>query len=435
MTKHARVILLRGGGTAVHGPVPGAVQIEHSVGKGGVNRRDDARALQIALNAVPESLGGAGESLAVDGLVGPLTIHAIGAFQERWLEVRDARCDPDGPTLALLNAMAGVGDALPPGTAAAAARTPIIAAKPAKHHSPSPAELARIQAAELRQFVVEHHHTSIVLRWLFTALRVNDAAERHVRRLRGLAHGATLPASALGDEERCSFLLVAKTFKLHEHAVAAAEAGIRRVDSILRQSMLLINRHIPRPPVVSPAPETKGPLFVSLFGLPPHVPAALGYTVEGGLHLAPGPSGFFNRFVVPGRVVAERNERIYLPPAFDDINPDLQRLTMIHELAHNVGGSPGQRSGVDEIGTVDRPVKWKGLSSFQRLHTADSFGFFATECNIGTERAVTQSQSTMDAIGEWPKVTASFAAPDPVIALPPSSNPEAAKFNFPAGFT
>src|SRR5262245_13046228 len=101
---------LRGNGQPLQGPLPGAVVIGHPVGRGGANRASDARALQIALNAVPAGLGGAGESLALDGLVGPLTIGAIAAFQEQWMTVKDARCDPGGPTLALLNAMAGVGD-------------------------------------------------------------------------------------------------------------------------------------------------------------------------------------------------------------------------------------------------------------------------------------------------------------------------------------
>jgi hypothetical protein len=419
--------------------VPGAAFISASVGQGGANRRDDTMAVQTALNAVPALLGGAGESLAVDGLVGPLTIGAIKTFQLRWLTILDGRCDPTGPTLGLLNAMAGVGDALPPGASGAAAvnGTPdtVVVAKPTRRRQPSAAELARIRAAEERQFIVEKHHMNIIFRWLIVALRVNDAAQRHVSRLKALGQGGTLPTAALADVDRLSFLLVAKTFKLHERAPAVADAGVKRVDSILRQSMLLVLRHLPpRPPLVGPPPDARSPLFVSLFGTPPHEPPSLGYTIEGGLHLRPGPSGFFNRFIRPGVVVAERNERIYLPPDFDTANNDLQRLTLIHELSHNVGPTPGH-GGVDEIATVDRPARWKALTSFQRLHTADSYGFFPTECNIGTEHAVERSLSTLDAIGEFPKVTSLFPAPDPVIAMPPPGSPQAARFQFPGGFS
>jgi hypothetical protein len=48
---------------------------------------------------------------------------------------------------------------------------------------------------------------------------------------------------------------------------------------------------------------------------------------------------------------------------------------------------------------------------------------------------VTQSGSTLDAIGEFPKVTSSFFGTDPVITLPPPGDPKAAQFNFPGGFT
>ncbi len=130
------------------------------------------------------------------------------------------------------------------------------------------------------------------------------------------------------------------------------------------------------------------PLFVSLFGPPRnHSPTSLGYATEGGLHLKPGPGGHFNPFIVPGQVVQEHPERIHLPPHFDTANSDPQRITLIHELAHYVGSPGGHRDAVSEIATVDEPEKWKQLTSHQRLHAADGFGFLATECGIGTERA------------------------------------------------
>jgi hypothetical protein len=198
--------------------------------------------------------------------------------------------------------------------------------------------------------------------------------------------------------------------------------------------MLLISRRVQRPPVVSPPPPAEAPLFVSIFGLPPQLQnrLILGYTIRGGLHLSPGPSAFFNEFVVPGQVVQERVERIYLTPFFDFANSDFQRLVMIHELAHNVG--PPGAAGITDIAKVDEPT-WKTLTSFQRQHTADSYAFFATECSIGTLNAVNQAATTLDAIGEFPKVTATFVAPEPVITLPPAGDPRAAAFAFPAGFT
>jgi len=412
-------------------PTAGAVHIRASVGKGGANAKADVKGVQIALNATPAALGGASQSLAVDGFIGPKTLAAITHFQETWLTVKDSRCDPGGPTLGLLNAMVGVGDALPPGAATANASSGRILKRP----GPRPLtdnERRQIADAEMRQFVVDHHHMGLVYRWLLTTLRVVSAAQRHIVRLQALPHGASLPATALGDHERAAFLLMAKTFKLSERKPPEAAAAAALIDTIFRRSTLLVSHRVHRPPIASPAPP-QGIQFICLFAYPPA--DALGYTVEGGLHFQPGPSGHFNAFIKPGQVLPERFERIYLTPMFDDINSDLQRLTMIHELAHNVGGKEGTPSGIDEFATVDRPAVWKALSPFKRLHTADSYGFFATECNIGTDTAVVRCLTTADAVGEWPKVTTSFIAPEPVIAMPPASNPAAAKLQFPADFT
>jgi hypothetical protein len=442
-----QVELLRSRDTTVQGPVPGAVAIAASVGQGGANRRDDTQGVQTALNAVPVVLGGAGNGLAVDGLVGPLTIGAITTFQSRWLTIQDGRCDPAGPTLALLNAMVGVGDALPSSPAAAAGDTRqsfFLAAKTSpspKSPPPSAADLANFRVAQQRQTIVERHHLPVLLRSLLIALRVNDAAQRHVQRLKALAPGGTLTGKALGDGDRRAFLLVAKTFKLHERAPAVAETGLRQVDSILRQSMLLVSSRLPpRPPIVSPAPPVNAPLFVSLFGRPARFdPNTFGYTVRGGLHLAPGPrkgSVFKNEFVQPGKVEQERTERIYLVPHFDDASPDEQRLTLLHEMAHFVG--PPAPGGIRDLETVHEAEDYKKLNSSQRLQNADSYAWFPTECTIGTNDAVRECRSKLDAIGQFPFVNrASFADPNPDIAivLPPPDSAEGEPFRFPGGFT
>ncbi len=434
--------VLRGGGAVIPGPVPGAVAIQASVGQGGKNRGEDTRAVQVALNAAPVAVGGAGESLAVDGLCGPLTIGAIQTFQAQWLTILDGRCDPAGPTLALLNAMAGVGDALPPGTTTtAAAVTSSVAARPAVAarrgpRVPSAAERARIQAAELRQFVVERHHQPIVFRALLTALRVVDAAERHVKRLRALPRGGKLPDAARNDPDRRAFLLVAKTFKLHESKVAAAAAAVRRVDAILRRSMIAVGHRLPsRGLGVSPAPAVDAPLFVSLFGIPANVGRADGYVPQlGGLHFTPGSStGLTNAFVAPGRVVPEFRDRIYLPPAFDDSNPNNQRLIMMHELAHFSGDKSGS-GRADDFATVFQTAKYRALTSELRLENADSYAFFTTECSVGTATALQDCHTDANTIPLFPLVIASFVQPEPDISLPPPGLPESDKFDFPAGF-
>src|SRR5262249_49893313 len=144
----------------------------------------------------------------------------------------------------------------------------------------------------------------------------------------------------------------------------------------------------------------------------------LAYAPQGGLHLKPGPSGFFNAFVKPGRVVPELTDRMYLTPDFDTLNPNLQRLTLIHEMAHFVG-SPSGPNGVPELGNIDDPAKWRPMNSRQRLHTADSYGYFATECNVGTLTATIDGQSNTATIPLFPKVEADFVNTEPKISLPP----------------
>jgi hypothetical protein len=442
------VDVLRGKGTAVSGPVPGLAAIGASVGQGGANRRIDVKAVQTALNAVPVVLGGAGGALAVDGLIGPKTLGAIGTFQSMWIadQFQDGRCDPRGPTLALLNAMAGVGDALPSGTATSAtvpARQGLIFAAAVgapKPKPPSPAEKVRIRNAEHRQVVIDQLHLPKLVPMLLGALRVNDAAREHVKRLKALKSGGTLPAQALADQARKSFLLVAKIFRLHERAPADAGNAVDKLDIVLRRSIILVSSRLPpRPPGVAPVPPSKNPLFVSLFDNPSSSPAgSFGYSSAGGaLTLAPGGTGFFNKSVKPGVVVEDKKDRIYLLPAFDTLSDVEQKLTLLHELAHETISEGGQFDDSKKEVTVGDPVRWKSLSSANRLRNAENFGWFTTECNFGTKEAVKDCRTTLDTIGEFPSVDVTIPGigRDPDILLPQAGSAEAAKFSFPGGFS
>jgi peptidoglycan hydrolase-like protein with peptidoglycan-binding domain len=72
-----------------------------SVGaKGAVNRSDDVRRVQDALNAIPTTDGGPAKLLTYDGIAGPKTQKAIQLFQLHhfgW-KLADGRVDPDGET-------------------------------------------------------------------------------------------------------------------------------------------------------------------------------------------------------------------------------------------------------------------------------------------------------------------------------------------------
>jgi hypothetical protein len=83
--------------------------ISASVGKDGVNIRQDVSIVQELLNGVAPERGGPTPKLAVDGLAWSKTLQAIGRFQEiacgfQWA---DHRVDPDGKTLAMLCTLGG----------------------------------------------------------------------------------------------------------------------------------------------------------------------------------------------------------------------------------------------------------------------------------------------------------------------------------------
>ena len=74
------------------------VELQKSVGKGGINGISDVIKVQRALNILFPSL-----LLDIDGLCGPKTIRRIVRFQKRFMQNPDGRIDPGGRTLKRLN--------------------------------------------------------------------------------------------------------------------------------------------------------------------------------------------------------------------------------------------------------------------------------------------------------------------------------------------
>jgi len=78
--------------------------IKSSVGQGGKNLRHEVKLVQMLLNTWLPTVGK--DLLKPDGIVGPLTIGAIKAFQTAAkLKVVDGRIDPNGPTIHTLGYM------------------------------------------------------------------------------------------------------------------------------------------------------------------------------------------------------------------------------------------------------------------------------------------------------------------------------------------
>lgn len=72
-------------------------RLKGSVGEAAINSRPDVKYVQHLLNDWRLSSGGS--SLAIDGIVGPLTIAAIREFQRARSGVVDGRVDPNGPAI------------------------------------------------------------------------------------------------------------------------------------------------------------------------------------------------------------------------------------------------------------------------------------------------------------------------------------------------
>jgi hypothetical protein len=89
--------------------------ITGSVGRSGMNRPQDVRAVQTLLNSVARDRGGPAQALAIDGLAWSKTIAAIERFQRLALGHKwpDGRVDPFGPTLLALEAAGGPSPAQP----------------------------------------------------------------------------------------------------------------------------------------------------------------------------------------------------------------------------------------------------------------------------------------------------------------------------------
>ncbi|MBD0274024.1 MAG: hypothetical protein ICV73_19115 [Acetobacteraceae bacterium] len=423
----------------LHDPVPGLVSIHQSVGAGGANARNDAQRVLIALNAVPCVHAGAGGDLAVDGLAGPKTRAAIHDFQARWLKVVDSRCDPHGPTLRLLNQMAGVfrpaGAARHPGPAAPASGfSPKVAAAPA---ALGPNDAKAVADAEGRHRRVYGEHLPRVADWMAGATAISGRAVRYATALRAAA-GRAKPPTAADAPERRAFLFLAKYFRLHERDPAAALDAAASVDRVLRDIALTTTMQAMQPP-----PEKPGGLdrriFVCLWKTArPQTRKDIGFTYAGGLWANDwkAPSGWVDDARTGDRRKhPQMLHQIFLQPRFDREAPDFQRAVLVHEMAHGAGPPAGGRR-IDlapEVYASD--AGFAALPTARRLRTADCYAAFVLDLAIGTERAITTLESDSVRIPVYPRTDVITEMDGSrFVFLPPDGHPSAAQLAYPGGF-
>jgi len=140
--------------------------VEGSVGQNGQNDVIDVKVIQSALNLVnPTRLTGAPE-LAIDGLIGPMTIGVIEQFQEDIVEMAnpDGRIDPDGPSIARLQT------SIPKGLTPTALRGIMVHSPPEVSDTYQPALSSLMEEYEVNtplriaHFLAQIGHESLSLR-------------------------------------------------------------------------------------------------------------------------------------------------------------------------------------------------------------------------------------------------------------------------------
>lgn len=290
-----------------------AVAISGSVGSGGMNRAEDVRRIQEALNRVPPDKGGPVPPLVVDGICGPKTAAAIWRFQKAQGVPADGRVDPGNVTLAKLNTVLG-------------------ATRPA--------------GSDLRVKVVGY---------LAQALETVRAAQFNVTaampflpETRG-AGGATGGGTPLEG----SSALLEKHFLISQQASPQGTAGqILRIYDRMRQCF-----------------ERPGGLWgPAIFDDDPFPP------VQGKKTLAYAYAGGYDRGGKRDGVL--REDAIYLCKRLDTKVPDQIVMTIVHELAHFVGPTVLGIVDDHAYGWVDG-LRMRTLPAAWRPYNAECYNNFA----------------------------------------------------------
>ena len=424
-----RVLMGDLGRTRVPCRLPGAVILEGSVGYTGTNRKEEVLAIQQSLNAVVAELGGPGEPLKEDGLSGPRTQNAILRFQQHWVPYRDSKIEPDKATLRALNRAVGASLTAAIPVAATEAAGGSVAAGPVPVGGPpvgapkaaKPPVLTNTDKLAIMQAAIRHATVRTVL--LPACYQAALSAVRVATRATAYAAQLPSPKVAREDPDRLKFLLVAKHFKLHEKDPGHARMGTQKVETMIRRMCITLVNRVGKPiPGVPPADD----IFVSLWRTPPDIPGSPGYTWWGGYAERHRMLGKLHGGEMPGKLLPDYADRIYLTPNFDRSHEDYRSHVLVHELAHFIGDMQGGWT-IDDLGYTYE-ARYRNNTSHQRLHNADAFASLVRESHFGTTLAARGAQIAANLFGKGPNV---HAAETPV--LPPYRLGTKDPFAYPSG--
>jgi peptidoglycan hydrolase-like protein with peptidoglycan-binding domain len=323
----------------------GAIVIARSVGAGGVNAAADVRKIQAALNDVPSGKGGPNPALAVDGICGPLTTRAIKRFQETHVSIVDSRIDPNGPTLAALNAESGSSEVPVVAAGLKSVTAPQAPRKP-EYLPPDPAIntmvinlLGRvrdvIRAANFRLLTADPFVTN---------------------------HKLTPPAGPFQESARESIRILNAAFSLDK--VSNPRPFFNNIKRVFRNMDVALNRTFETAPLIAPV------LFVPNTHISMETKAAA-YTSMGGAFVS-------SKIKLAG--VGEPADRIYICRNLLPTTVTFQVMTLVHELAHYVSGQPIAIIDIvkkgDMLNTGDRH-SFDVIRPEDKVRSAEHYAFFA----------------------------------------------------------
>jgi peptidoglycan hydrolase-like protein with peptidoglycan-binding domain len=346
-----------GGCSLCDAPSGSGLSITGSVGDGGRNLPGDTRRIQEALNGVTPASDRPIPPLKIDGIVGPKTLAAIRAFQQRRIGSADGRVDPNGPTIREL----GRGGPLAP------------PAKPSAAVAPLPAATDQ----ENKDFIWTIGITlPSVRRWLHTAHRTLDLAID--------ANSDRPGGGLLGDLGLREYGLVDKYFHIGSLSRPARRAYMQDINKIVRDMQVVVSQSIIGDGLFGygsgffqPDPADGTPSSTKYDA----------YTFFGGWHArnANGKPRMSRQDNYTGANL--REDTIFFPVShYKQSGQDYINLVIVHELAHFVG--PGVNSGarIADHSNVHRP-DFSKLTSHLAKRTADSYACFIGEAAVGRNPA------------------------------------------------
>jgi peptidoglycan hydrolase-like protein with peptidoglycan-binding domain len=348
------------------------LSITNSVGVGGVNRAEDVRSIQQALNQVPPASGGPAPPLVVDGLSGDLTDKAIATFQRRSLGFADGRVDPAGPTIRKLQEFGSAdGPDRHGGVSASAKKKKTVSAAPCTDP---------ITSQNIMDLVFDPG-VSEALRWILRAQIALDQARDDL-----VLPNVVRRFSIIGPGKGTK--LVNKYFHLDKLPKARRLGEITRMHLLFTTMRTAIGHNAQSPN--RDAGRSSGflqPDPCCVNSQDKDLQTALGYTF---------PGGFTAKNAKTGKPRLSKEDNYSGPNLREDtiffctgnlLNADtfgveLLAVTLIHELAHFCGPEKGAAEIDDHEPPGDDVTK---LSAAQALHNAESYAQFAGEAALGRE--------------------------------------------------